>query len=29
MNSPAFMMVLTGVGSYTYKRKDGIFVVPI
>lgn len=29
MNSPAFMMVLTGVGSYAYKREDGIFVVPI
>lgn len=29
MNSPAFMMVLIGVGSYAYKREDGIFVVPI
>lgn len=29
MNQPAFMMVLTAVGSYAYQRKDGIFVVPI
>lgn len=29
MNAPAFMMVLTGTGSYAYKRADGIFVVPI
>lgn len=29
MGSPSFMMVLTGVGTYAYKRKDGIYVVPI
>lgn len=29
MKKPAFMMVLTGVGDYAYKRKDGIYVVPI
>lgn len=29
MSQPAFMMVLTAVGSYAYQRKDGIFVVPI
>ena len=29
MKSPSFMMVLTGVGRYAYRRPDGIFVVPI
>lgn len=29
MNSPSFLMVLTGVGNYAYRRKDGVFVVPI
>lgn len=29
MNEPSFMMVLTGIGSCAYKRKDGVFVVPI
>ncbi|MDO5341294.1 MAG: DUF4143 domain-containing protein [Bacteroidia bacterium] len=29
MKSPAFMMVLTGIGDYPYKRDDGVFVVPI
>ncbi len=29
MKSPAFMMVLTGVGDFPYKRDDGILVVPI
>ena len=29
MKSPAFMMVLTGVGDFPYQRDDGIFVVPI
>ena len=29
MNSPAFMMVLTAVGQYAYRRKDGVLVVPI
>lgn len=29
MNTPSFLMVLTGVGNYAYKRKDGVFVVPI
>lgn len=27
MNSPSFMMVLTG-GSVAYRRKDGVFVIP-
>jgi uncharacterized protein len=29
MKTPAFKMVLTGVGSLAYKRIDGVFVVPI
>jgi hypothetical protein len=29
MKAPAFRMVLTGVGTYAYKRTDGTFVVPI
>ncbi len=29
MHLPSFLMVLTGVGSYAYRRKDGVYVVPI
>ncbi len=29
MNSPSFLMVLTAVGRYAYKRPDGVLVVPI
>ena len=29
MKSPAFMMVITAVGQYAYRRKDGVLVVPI
>ncbi len=29
MNSPSFLMLLTGVGQYAYRRKDGVYVVPI
>lgn len=29
MNLPSFLMVLTGVGQYAYRRKDGVWVVPI
>ncbi|MCM1483131.1 MAG: DUF4143 domain-containing protein [Muribaculaceae bacterium] len=30
MNPPSFLMVLTGVGQYAYKRpSDGVYVVPI
>ena len=29
MNRPAFLMVLTGVGDYAYRRKDGVYIVPI
>lgn len=29
MKSPSFMMVLTGIGDFPYKRDDGVYVVPI
>ena len=29
MKAPSFMMVLTGVGTYAYRREDGVYVVPI
>jgi len=29
MKSPSFMMVLTVVGEYAYRRTDGVMVVPI
>lgn len=29
MREPSFLMVLTGLGSYAYQRKDGVMVVPI
>lgn len=29
MDSPSFLMVLTGVGKYAYTRDDGVVVVPI
>lgn len=29
MKEPAFMMVLTGTGKYAYRRKDGVYVVPV
>jgi uncharacterized protein len=29
MKYPSFLMILTGVGPYAYKRKDGIYIVPI
>ena len=29
MNAPSFLMVLTGVGDYAYRRVDGVCVVPI
>lgn len=29
MHEPSFMMVLTANGSYPYRRKDGVYVVPI
>jgi predicted AAA+ superfamily ATPase len=29
MREPSFLMVLTGVGQYAYRRVDGVYVVPI
>ncbi|MBR5633606.1 MAG: ATP-binding protein [Prevotella sp.] len=29
MKEPSFLMVLTGTGAYAYRRKDGVYVVPI
>ena len=29
MGEPAFKMVLTGLGPYAYRRKDGVMVVPL
>ncbi len=29
MNSPSFLMVLVGIGTYAYRRPDGVLVVPI
>jgi predicted AAA+ superfamily ATPase len=29
MNSPSFLMVLTGTGDWAYRRQDGVYVVPI
>lgn len=29
MKAPAFKMVLTGTGRYAFRRKDGVYVVPI
>ena len=29
MKEPAFLMVLTGVGDFAYRRNDGIYIVPI
>lgn len=29
MERPSFLMILTGTSAYAYRRKDGVFVVPI
>ncbi len=29
MKDPSFAMILVGVGSFAYRREDGIYVVPI
>lgn len=29
MKTPAFLLVLTAVGDYAYRREDGVYVVPI
>ena len=29
MKTPSFLMVLTAVGEYAYRREDGVCVVPV
>ncbi len=29
MKAPSFLMVLTGIGDFAYRRRDGVYVVPI
>ena len=29
MKAPSFMMVITSIGQYAYRREDGVYVVPI
>ena len=29
MKAPSFLMVLTGIGDFAYRREDGVYVVPI
>jgi hypothetical protein len=29
MKAPAFLLVLTAVGDFAYRRQDGVYVVPI
>lgn len=29
MKEPSFLMILTGTGDFAYRRKDGVYVVPI
>ena len=29
MPAPSFMAVVVGVGQYAYRRKDGVYVIPI
>ncbi len=29
MKNPTFLMVLTGIGDYAYRRHDGIYVIPV
>lgn len=29
MKRPSFLMVLTAVGPYAYRREDGVYVVPV
>lgn len=28
MKSPSFLMILTAVGRFAYRREDGVYVVP-
>lgn len=29
MKKPSFLMVLSAIGKFAYRRKDGVWVVPI
>lgn len=29
MKAPSFLMIVTALGAFAYRRKDGIFIVPI
>lgn len=29
MPAPSFMAVIIGIGKYAYRRKDGVYVIPI
>lgn len=29
MNAPSFLMVLTGIGDWAYRRQDGVYAVTI
>ena len=29
MNAPSFLMVLTGIGDYAYRRRDGVCMLPV
>lgn len=29
MKAPSFRMVLIGIGTYAYQRKDGVYIVPV
>ena len=29
MKNPAFLLVITAIGKYAYRREDGVYVVPI
>jgi predicted AAA+ superfamily ATPase len=29
MNNPSFLLILTAIGQYAYRREDGVYVVPI
>ena len=29
MKEPSFLMILSGISTYAYRRRDGVFVIPI
>jgi hypothetical protein len=29
MKQPSFLMILTAIGKYAFKRQDGVYIVPI